>query len=446
MMWRVPSVAVGTVQGPARVEPVAWALLGALSKAGLGVQAFASRAVPDVRDIPHKITGRPLRHLDSWVQDREATIAAVYRGTIDSQAAVVYGSFCRTDEPCGGDLATLCRRLMLPRIAVLDVSQLDPCRVPPRPADVAGILLDRVEGVRSRIQWQTLLEALWDAPLLGWLDAALPARVMLNYLPTDQPPSSDLLEDLSIALLASLRLEKLTQVAQRTQWLPTPSCDGPQRRSGSRFGAKVAVAYDEAFPGYSTDTLESLEAAGACVRDFSPLRCERLPEGTDVVLLGTGTRDGFWPELARNCCIQQSLRCFAAAGGRVYAEGSGLAYLSRQVVAADGRAVPMTGLIPATARRTQAARRYEPVRLTTGVASWLFPSRHELRGYREADWEIIPTGPMLTYALEPNGRLDLLARGNVIGSRIVFHLPSQREVLQRFLAPFAPLPAVAATR
>jgi cobyrinic acid a,c-diamide synthase len=445
MMWRVPSVAVGAVQSRGCYEPMVWGLLGALTQAGVGVQAFASRAVPDSLDVPHKITGRPLRHLDSWVQEHDGTLSALYRGTADCHAAVLYGSFCGPgggDGP-GSDLATLCQRLSLPRIAVVDVAHLDPCRIPQPPHQLAGILLDRVSGTRSRIQCQTLLEALWDAPVLGWIDESLPARTLAEYLSAEQMPSGDLLLDLAESLSASLHFDRLTQLAQRSQWLPTPMCDGARGTGSPRLGVRVAVAYDEAFPCYSTDTLEMLEAAGACVRDFSPLKCERLPERTDVVLLGTGTHDRYWLELARNCCLQQSLRCFAAAGGRVYAEGSGLAYISRQVVTAEGDSIPMAGLIPAIARRISVTRQYEPVELTTGSASWLFPALEELRGYRETDWAIIPAGPMLTYARQRELRLDLLARGNVIGSRVVFHFASRPEILQRFLAPFAPPPAVA---
>jgi hypothetical protein len=86
------------------------------------------------------------------------------------------------------------------------------------------------------------------------------------------------------------------------------------------------------------------------------------------------------------------------------------------------------------------------VRLTTGTGSWLFAKLQELRGYGETDWEIIPSGPMLSYARETQSQLDLVGRGNVIGSRAVFHFASHPPVLGRFLAPFAPLHAVAGGR
>ncbi len=444
MMWRVPSVAVGTVQPQARCEPMVWGLLGALAQTGLSVQAFASTAIPDPSSALQRITGRPVRYLDAWLQDHDEMLAAWHRGAADCQAAVLAGSYCQSadEHSASGDLDQVSQRLGLPRIAIVDMSQIDGCRIPRPPAHVAGIFLDRAPNDRTRIAWQTMLEALWDAPVLGWLDDALPARRMADLLPEEQPPSRDMLQQLADAMADTLRCDKLCHVAQRCVGWPIRTLWEPSLLD-PRTPVRVAVAYDEAFPCYAADTLQCLESAGACVSDFSPLRCERLPDDTDVVLIGTGTPDRLWPDLARNCCLQQSLRSFAAGGGRVYAEGSGLAYVCRQVVLPDGCRIPMSGLLPAEAHRTQAARQYVPARLTAAIPSWLFRNREELRGYRELDWEILPTGPMLTYALEREARLDLVARRNVIGSRIVFHFASRPAMLQRFLTPFAPLPAVA---
>ena len=438
MMWRVPSVAVGTVQPQASIDPMVWALLASIVKSGVSVQGFAATAVPESRQAVPRITGRPLRHLDGWIQTPEQTLSAWHRGAADCQAAVLYGAFAGGAEhdSAPASLDTLTQRLGLPRIVVVDASRLDGCRIPLPPPGVAGILLDRAPEARSRIGWQTLLEGLWDAPVLGWLDEALPARRMADLLALEQTPSQELIDQLAQALAPSLRCEALCQIAHRSPpWPEMPAAEfaGAYRREAVR----VAVAYDEAFPCYAADTLELLEGAGAAVQDFSPLRCEQIPDGTDVVLIGTGTADRFWPELARNCCLQQSLRNFAARGGRVYAEGSGLAYLSRQVVLEKAGRIAMAGLIPAEARRTLAVKRHVPVELTSALSSWLFSSRQVLRGYREGGWEIIPTGPLAAFALESESRLDVLARRNVIGSQVIMHFASQPALLERFLSPFA---------
>jgi cobyrinic acid a,c-diamide synthase len=443
MMWRVPSVAIGTVQPQASAEPMTWSLLAALVRSGLSVQGFTSSAIPASRGAIQRITGRPLRHLDGWLQNHQQSLAAWHRGASDARAAVLYGAFGvgNDDSASAGSLELLTQRLGLPRIAIVDASRLDGCRIPFAPPQVAGILLDRVSDSRSRIAWQTVLEGLWDAPVLGWLEESLPARRMADLLAPEQAPSPELVEQLAEAFSLSLRCEAICQIAHRCPGWPTPSSDD-FAATNRRSAVRVAVAYDEAFPCYAADTLELLEAGGACVRDFSPLRCEQLPEGTDLVLIGTGTADRFWPELARNCCFQQSLRSFGSRGGRVYAEGTGLVYLSRQVVLPGTGRIPMAGLIPVEARRTSAAG-YVPVQITTVQSSWLFSSRQELRGYRELGWEVIPTGPLLTFSPERQSQLDVVARRNVIGSQVVMHFASQSALLQRFLSPFAPARVVA---
>ena len=107
----------------------------------------------------------------------------------------------------------------------------------------------------------------------------------------------------------------------------------------------------------------------------------------------------------------QSLRCFAAGGGRIYGEGSGLAYLCREMVLPCGRAIAMTGLLPATARCVSISSTAEPVEITFGVGSWLAPARTAIRGYRHNGWQIEPRGPMITYGQGPSQRLDVLGRG-----------------------------------
>jgi len=57
----------------------------------------------------------------------------------------------------------------------------------------------------------------------------------------------------------------------------------------------------------------------------------------------------------------------------------------------------------------------------------------------EIDWEIEPVGPMSRHAQDNEYSVDLLGRGNVIGSRVVLHFASHPDLLRRFLSPFAPL-------
>src|SRR5207248_7820503 len=101
----------------------------------------------------------------------------------------------------------------------------------------------------------------------------------------------------------------------------------PEPRRGHRF--RVAYAQDEAFGAYFPDTLEALEALGAELVEFSPLRDESLPEAVDLVMIGCGFADRYADALAENLSLIAALRSHVCRGQRIYSEGGGTAYLGR---------------------------------------------------------------------------------------------------------------------
>ncbi len=83
-------------------------------------------------------------------------------------------------EPAGGKLDDLTDWLDLPRLVVLDATRLEDCRLPKRPEQADGLLLDRVSGPQHLIRLQTTLESLWGIPVLGGLDALPVARAAVE--------------------------------------------------------------------------------------------------------------------------------------------------------------------------------------------------------------------------------------------------------------------------
>src|SRR5688572_13964271 len=73
-------------------------------------------------------------------------------------------------EQVGGKLTTLCDWLDLPSIAVLDACQLRDCQLPDRPPRLDGILIDGTRCCSEQCRLQTSLEALWNAPVLGFVE------------------------------------------------------------------------------------------------------------------------------------------------------------------------------------------------------------------------------------------------------------------------------------
>jgi cobyrinic acid a,c-diamide synthase len=442
-MRHLPRFAVGTIQPGACRDAAVWGLVAALANAAQSPVLFRSSCSFAPHDAAKSILGRASRHLDSWAMSRSDAISAMVRAASDRDTAVVEGNFDiarprgAEDARHGSSLDRLCEWLDLPRVAIVDVRELAERGVAPRPSKLDGLLLDRVSDPHDAAYWQTTLEALWKAPVLGWLDEATPLRKLGASLPAGTHPTPELCAALGQRMLPTLRLPLLRQLALRVAPLafePEAWLLGANKK---RF--RIAVAMDEAYCGCYPESFDLLEAAGAELCDFSPLRSEAIPAGADVVYFGCGRPERDAEKLAANHCLKQSLRCFAASGGRIYAEGSGLAYLCREIVLPCGRTIAMTGLLPATAQWLGQPCAGEPIEIMFGVSSWLAPALVSLRGYRHTGWDIEPRGPMITYAAGRDHRLDVLGRGNVIGSRVLVNLAANRHLLRRFFEPYAPV-------
>lgn len=334
---------------------------------------------------------------------------------------------------------TLCQWLDLPRLGLVDARRLNISAHSRLPAAVDGLLIDGVDSPRQAARLQTELEAMWRVRVLGYLQLPAPVRSLVDHWDAQTPPSGEVLSVLGEHLAQHWDEDLLAEFMHRPAWPREFQIASHTAAIGP--AVKIAFAQDEAFGFCFPESLDALEQAGATLCDFSPLRSERLPEGTDLVYIGCGHPERYAAELARNHCLMQSLRSFAAGGGRIYAEGSGAAYLSRQIALPDGTRANMSGLLPITARLGEESTAPEQAEVTFGLGCWLADRNTTLRGYRATEWQFDPCGAMLTYAQDPRQRCDVLGRNNVIGSRILFNVAAFPRMLERFVRPCLPVGA-----
>ncbi len=100
-----------------------------------------------------------------------------------------------------------------------------------------------------------------------------------------------------------------------------------------------SIAKDEAFNFIYRANVDALAAQGQ-VTCFSPLRDATIPP-CDVLYLPGGYPELFADALSANTSMRESIRQFAAQGGRIFAECGGFMYLCRDI---DGR--EMCGVLP----------------------------------------------------------------------------------------------------
>src|SRR5688572_20734911 len=119
---------IGGTQSSVGKTMVATALMAALTRRGMRVQAF--KVGPDFIDptFHSAATGRPGRNLDGWMLDRETNSMIFERSSSDADIAVVEGMmglFDGCDGATGrGSTAEMAKWLQAPVVLVVDASAL----------------------------------------------------------------------------------------------------------------------------------------------------------------------------------------------------------------------------------------------------------------------------------------------------------------------------------
>ncbi|NLE39435.1 MAG: hypothetical protein GX621_15545 [Pirellulaceae bacterium] len=420
-----------------------WGLLEMLRREGVQVQSFASRACFPMHLAASEISGRKIRYLDSWLMEEEICREFFAHGSQFADISVVDGEYNRSEavgNGPGGELETLCGWLRLPKIVVLDASRLTGA-IPERPERVDGVLLDRVTDSQHLSRWTTDIQTVWRVPVLGCLPESAGFGRKIDKLPPGGTPSSELVRELGDALGQTWHPELLHRISESEAATPVDSGFFKSERATLRLN--VAVAFDDAFFRYFPCFLDLLEARGATVVDFSPLRDEHLPPDADVVLLGGGLPERHALTLAENHCMKTALRNHVRWGKRIYGEGGGLALLCQQMVSPEGEQFRMAGLLPAVARSQRSPSQPTPVETVLSRPNWMGRAGVAVRGYRDPGWTIEPIGNHADFVTCGEESLDLIGTFQTVGSLLEIHFGSQANLLNHLFYPHLCAPPTA---
>ncbi|MEV4161071.1 cobyrinate a,c-diamide synthase [Nonomuraea dietziae] len=359
---------------------VATGLMAALRARGLRVSPH--KVGPDYIDPGYHAlaTGRPGRNLDPWLTGESTVRPLFLHGARGADLAVVEGVMGLFDGRGDTDFAStahVARLLDAPVVLVVDAARQSRsvaavvhgfATFDPR-VRVGGVILNRVGSDRHEELCRSALAAA-GVRVLGALrrdDAVSTPSRHLGLIPAAEREAEAVaaVERLGELVARSCDLEALVRLARTAPALPgrpwspgealaTPavgvpggsraeaSADAPGGGRGS--GPVVAVAGGAAFTFGYAEHAELLQAAGAEVATFDPLRDEALPEGTAGVVIGGGFPEMYAADLAANEPLKRRIAAFP---GPVAAECAGLLYLCESL---DDHT--MCGKIPAKAEMT----------------------------------------------------------------------------------------------
>jgi cobyrinic acid a,c-diamide synthase len=335
---------------------VTLALLAALTARGDRVQSF--KVGPDYIDpmFHAYVTGRPCYNLDPVLTSLEYLRPCLARHTQNIDVAVVEGVMGlfdgAVDPPGAGSTAEVARQLNLPILLVVNCQSmshsiaalvkgfisLDPNLT------ISGVVLNKVGSDRHLEILTSALRPI-HVPVLGVFrreDAiSLPDR-HLGLVPTAELPELREIVD---------RLGILGEKCFDWQMLQPLLTAQPERVVEKEVLPKVtsiAVAKDAAFSFYYAENLELLEAGGAELVYWSPLKDQTVPD-TQGLYFGGGFPEVFAAELAANVAVRESLLAKMQGGMPTYGECGGLMYLTQAVTDFAGCSYPMVGALSTTA-------------------------------------------------------------------------------------------------
>jgi len=394
-------VIAGTHSGVGKTT-VATGLLAALRAAGH--RPAAAKVGPDFIDPGYHALacGRPPRNLDAWLCGAGAMGPLAARAADGAELLVVEGVMGLFDGAADGtpaSTADLARLLDAPVVLVVDAgamagsvaaivhgfATLDPS------VRLAAVVLNRVASASHEVQLREAITPL-GVPVLGALhrDDRLTWRDRhLGLVPVAEDPAAvgRSLAALAAAVSEQVDLEAVLAVAATAPARVEAAPALPSGASGPPV--RVAVAAGRAFTFTYTDTIDALQAGGAEVVPFDPLRDASLPERLDGLIVGGGFPEAHVGALAGNEPLLHDVRRAAEAGLPIWAECGGLLWLADRL---DDQT--MAGVLPTTARMTD--------RLTLGYReattrgdSPVGPTGSELRGHEFHYATVDPPGAAL---------------------------------------------------
>ena len=263
------------------------------------------------------------------------------------------------------------------------------------PGGISGVLLNRVSPM-TYPKMKEVIEAECGVKVYGYLPQMPGAALESRHLGLVTAPEVEGLRQ-KLAALAdqaekSVELDALIALMQSAPALQGEDC------AAEKLGdVRIAVARDRAFCFYYRDNLELLEALGAELVPFSPLRDETLPP-CDGLYLGGGYPELHREALSRNERMRESVRRAVTDGLPTIAECGGFMYLTGAIGGA-----PMAGALPGDCADRGRLTRFGYVTLRAEQDSLLLKAGEEIRAHEFHYWDAEDPGASLE-AVKPTGK------------------------------------------
>ncbi len=405
---KIPRIIIAGTNSGCGKTTVTTGILAALVKRGLKVQPF--KVGPDYIDpMFHTfVTGRHSRNLDSWMLNSDIVSHLFEKNAADSDIAVIEGVMGFYDGFGGysseGSTAHVAKITGSPVVLVINGAglSLTICALLQgiadfdREIDLKGVIIN---NLKSESHFQLLKEIITEKTgvrVLGYIPAmpetGLSSRHLGLVQSSEIPDLREKVSRVAHQIEKTVDLDMLLGIAGEAGDAVRSSMDFNIVRRNA--GPKIAVAMDKAFSFYYRDNLELLEAMGAELAYFSPLKDTGLPGGIEGLYVGGGYPEVFAGELQENGSLKEDIRKSIEMGLPAYAECGGLMYLSESIKNLEGQVFPMVGVLPGKSEMTASLQRFGYVEIETTNDSVVSKKGYRIRAHEfhysvtAVDWSV----------------------------------------------------------
>jgi cobyrinic acid a,c-diamide synthase len=344
-------------------------LVVALRRRGLSVSCCVTGQALQQASILHRISRRYTRVLDRRMLKPEEVLTALAQAGMGADIILIDGKGGLYDGIGPGDArgsdAEIAIMSRTPVVLLTDVAPFSNSMAAlvkgysqfTSEAVVFALAGNFMEGFDSQ-------DPLLPNPVLDYVNEALstyrlptyvgglPQRAMMSPLPpggvfqemnyTALPVQ--FLQDLGSLVINHVDIDRLLEIANAAPQIEFDSVfPDPLRRR-----CRIAVTDDSCFGLCYQDNLDLLRYYGAELVSFSPLLDMKLPDDIGGLYVTGAYLKSYGEELASNAHMRNAILEFADAGGVVYSEGAGTAYLCRSYQLEQGEPYyPGAGLIHA---------------------------------------------------------------------------------------------------
>jgi cobyrinic acid a,c-diamide synthase len=400
----VPRIMIaGTLPGVGK-SLITTGVLLALKRRGLGVSVVATGRPLQQAVIYNRLSRRFVRCLDQALLTPTQIRAAVGQAGRGADLVLIDGSaglYDLVDSKSGVTDAALAASVQAPVIIVMDAPRVSRSLAAivqgytgfAECPGIQGIIANGLipfagtDGSRERASCSDALAQFGLPPCLGYVPATEtrfglpPARSWQARNYTAVP--LQFLNDVERLITDHVDLDAILSVASTAR--PFQFDDlvpiVPFRQ------CRIAIADDSCFGLSYQDNADMLRLLGAEIIPFSPLADSTLPSGIGGLYLPGGYLREYGEAIAANRALCRSIADFSNAGGVIYSEGAGTAFLCQSFTPErGGKKYDGVGLIPLEA--VPVSEEPRPLVGTTLEDSVLALAGQSVQGYSTGEWSI----------------------------------------------------------